>query len=233
MATVTKMESFTDDRGNTITYEGNGSPSVKIHFRGSNNTAHLSPGMRAGKLEILFDCDNGVFSLGDNTGVAPFSAYVRIGQDARVIVGDNVSTTSTCYISAVEGASVIFGDDVMIASENDFRADDGHPIFDIHTGLRVNPAKDIRIGNHVWIGRRATVLGGASIGDGSVLGYSSLLKGSVPNNCVAAGIPAKVIRRDIAWERPHLSLAKPFYKPDADSIRKSDYWNPTEDHVRV
>jgi hypothetical protein len=41
-------------------------------------------------------------------------------------------------------------------------------------------------------------------------------------------VPARVIRTDIAWERPHLSLAKPYYKPDASTITKSPYWALTE-----
>lgn len=37
------------------------------------------------------------------------------------------------------------------------------------------------------------------------------------------------MRRDVAWERPHLSGHAPFYKPDASTITKSPYWNPTRD----
>jgi acetyltransferase-like isoleucine patch superfamily enzyme len=73
------------------------------------------------------------------------------------------------------------------------------------------------------------ILGGSSIGDGSVVGLGSIVKGSFPNNCILAGSPAKTVRRDIAWERPHLTLNKPFYKPDASCVKKSDYWNKTVD----
>lgn len=54
----------------------------------------------------------------------------------------------------------------MIATENELRADDGHPIFDVLTGMRINEAKDITAGNHMWIGKRAVLLRGATIGDG-------------------------------------------------------------------
>lgn len=46
------------------------------------------------------------------------------------------------------------------------------------------------------------------------------------------GIPARIVRRNIAWERPHLSLTKPYYKPDASTVQKSASWNLTiEDEV--
>jgi acetyltransferase-like isoleucine patch superfamily enzyme len=160
--------------------------------------------------------------------VPAFSAAIRIGQDSTVRIGRNVSSTSTVAMSATEGTTIVIGEDVMFASENQVRADDGHPIFDVRTGQRVNVSKSIRIGAHVWLGRMAVVLGGARIGSGTVIGYGSIVTGRIPNNCVAAGVPARVVRRDIAWERPHLSLVRPFYKPDATSVVKSAYWQLTE-----
>ena len=62
-----------------------------------------------------------------------------------------------------------------------------------------------------------------------MIGYGSIVTRNVPNNCIAAGVPATVIRRDIAWERPHLSMTKPYYKPDASTVSRSPYWNLTED----
>ena len=57
----------------------------------------------------------------------------------------------------------------------------------------------------------------------------SVVTGPIPNNCVAVGTPARVVRRDVAWERPHLSMAQPPYKPDGDSVPRSAYWNATRD----
>jgi acetyltransferase-like isoleucine patch superfamily enzyme len=201
---------------------------IAVTFLGSNNRIIATDGTRVRKLRVAFDCDNGTLVLGANTTVGPLSMNIRIGQDGTVRVGDNVSTTDICIISAVEGSTVSFGNDVMIASGNQFRADDGHPIFDVRTEKRVNPAKDIIIGNHVWMAAGACALGGAQVGDGSVIGFRSLVSGRIPNNVVAVGSPARVVRRNIAWERPHLSLKKPYYKPDASAITKSGYWNMTE-----
>ena len=57
----------------------------------------------------------------------------------------------------------------------------------------------------------------------------SVVTRSLPNNVVAAGSPAKVVKRHIAWERPHLTLTTPFRKPTADSVKKSPYWMLTAD----
>lgn len=227
MTRHTTLNSVTDDRGNEIVYNG---PTQKgtVIFRGSNNKLVISDAANLGNFGVQFDCDNGYAEIGPGGRAPSFSAWLRVGQDAKIVVGRNVSTTSDCYISAVEGVTVSLGDDVMIAGAVEIRADDGHAIFDVKTGRRVNPSKSITVGNHVWIGGKATLLAGATIGDGSVIGFGSIVKGRIPNNCIAAGVPAKVIRRNTAWERPHLSLTAPFYKPDASTVTKSPYWNMTQ-----
>lgn len=229
MEKITELGSYHDDQGNTITGNSVIEGKVSIIFKGRNNRLILAQGAKVADLEARFDCDNGTLIIGANPKVGGIRMNIRVGQDSVVKVGDNVSTTSKCIISAVEGSKVTFGNDVMIASGNQFRADDAHPIFDVQSGQRVNPATDIVVGNHVWIAAGAALLGGAEIGDGSVVGFRSLVTRKIPNNCIAVGTPAKVVRRNIAWERPHLSNTKPYYKPDASSVKKTeDYWNLTE-----
>lgn len=54
--------------------------------------------------------------------------------------------------------------------------------------------ENIIIGNDVWIGMDATILGGVEIGDGSVIAAGSMVTKSVPPNVLVAGIPAKIIK---------------------------------------
>lgn len=61
-------------------------------------------------------------------------------------------------------------------------------------GHPVDP-DNIKIGNDVWIGSGATLLGGADIGDGAVIGAFSLVAGKIPPYSIAVGQPAKVIRK--------------------------------------
>lgn len=54
---------------------------------------------------------------------------------------------------------------------------------------------DVTIGNDVWIGRGAKILGGVSIGDGAVVAAWSVLTKSVPPYTIAAGVPARPVAR--------------------------------------
>jgi len=227
MAQVTTLEEYSDDAGNVIEYDGPTVP-VNIVFTGRDNVVRIAPDARIGKLSIQFDCDNGLAAIASSKGVPPFSARIRVGQDSKVLIGENVSTTDAVGISATEGTTVEIGRDAMIAIGVQLRADDGHPIFDVRTERRVNLSRSISIGPHVWLATNATVLGGVTVGSGSVIGFGSIVTKNVPNNCVAVGNPARVVRRDTAWERPHLSLTRPFYKPDASTVARTSYWALTE-----
>lgn len=231
MVFVNSIESYEDKNGNKIIYTGEPiTEKISVLFRGSNNTLIVDDAARIRRLSLRFDQDNGTCEIGKNEGkVAPFQGILRIGQDARVKIGANVSATNAVQISAVEGTTVSLGDDVMIAGDVKVRGDDGHPIFDVRTGKRVNVAQDIIVGNHVWLGIESILLGGSAIGDGSVVGARSVVTKKFPNNCVIAGTPGAIVRRNIAWERPHLSLTNPPYKLTGDDVAKTNYWNLTVD----
>lgn len=229
--TITQIAAYEDANGNRIEFTGSAPivSGITVLFRGSNNVLRVDSAARIHKLYLRFDSHNGHCRIGGNRGVAPLKAGIRVGQDSAVEIGDDVSTTAHVDISAVEGTTVSIGDDVMIATGVRVRTDDGHPIFDVSDGQRVNTSKSIGIGNHVWLAIDSFLLGGAQIGDGSVVGTRALVTKSFPNNCIVAGVPAEVIRRDVAWERPHLSVTPPYYKPDASTVERSEYWEHTEE----
>ena len=56
--------------------------------------------------------------------------------------------------------------------------------------------KPIHIGKRVWIGSGAIVLPGVTIGDNSVIGAGSVVTKDVPADCVYAGNPAKLIKKN-------------------------------------
>ena len=75
---------------------------------------------------------------------------------------------------------------------------DGHDI--IHDSKRINQAKSITIGEHVWLADSVTILKGCSVGNGSVVGINSLVTRNIGSNKVAAGVPAVEIKDNINWD---------------------------------
>ena len=74
--------------------------------------------------------------------------------------------------------------------------------FSIETGRRINDAKDIVIGNHVWLCAFTKVMKGARITDDCIIGNSSLVSGKLETpHSLYAGIPARFIKTGLTWGR--------------------------------
>jgi len=229
--TTTHLAAWADDRGNVIEYDGPPMESVTVTFRGENNRLVVSPRARIapGPWNFTFSNSNALIKVGAGRPRTRLRPSVRVGQDATVVIGPQVSSTAKVLITAAEGATVRIGQRTLISHGVEIRADDSHPIFDIRTGRRVNHSRDITIGPHVWLGAQVVVLAGATIGEGSVVGIRSVVTRPLPNNVVAVGAPAVPVRRDIAWEPDPLTKREPAYKLDASTVTKSEYWRPTGD----
>lgn len=93
-----------------------------------------------------------------------------------------------------DGAGVTFGDNVFVAPNCLFTTAE-HAIDPEMRKSGVEIAKPIKIGNNVWIGAGSVILAGAEIGDNTVIGAGSVVKGKIPADVVALGVPCKVKRK--------------------------------------
>ena len=116
-----------------------------------------------------FNCDNGknIF-IGDNF-IANFN--LTILDIAEVHIGDNV----------------MFGPNVLVTSV-------GHPLSPKKRRQQLAQASEIKIGNDVWIGGNTTILPGVTIGNNVVVGAGAVVTKDIPDNSLALGVPARVVR---------------------------------------
>lgn len=124
------------------------------------------------------------------------------GDKQKVIIGTNFGCGG-CEIQMNDGSeSISIGSDCLISWGIKMRTSDGHSVIDLESGRAVNLPKDIHIGNHVWVGEDAKFLKGAIIPNNSVVGsFSIVTRPFTEENCVIAGFPAKVIKKNISWDR--------------------------------
>jgi acetyltransferase-like isoleucine patch superfamily enzyme len=80
------------------------------------------------------------------------------------------------------------------------------------------PGQEVEIGPGCWIGARVTILGGARIGRGCVVGAGSVVRGNLPDWSVAAGVPARVIR----LREPAAQIWNPFGSYTQETLADSE-----------
>jgi acetyltransferase-like isoleucine patch superfamily enzyme len=108
---------------------------------------------------------------------------------ARIIIKDGAGISNSllsCSQSITIGANTLIGAECMIV-DSDFH---GYPL-DENKPAKTAP---VEIGDHVFIGARTIILKGVKIGNRSVIGAGSVVTSDIPENSLAAGNPARVIR---------------------------------------
>src|SRR5579884_2103668 len=161
---------------------------LKLRFRGrlvTDGLCFVGPGVT---LEIGRDARLvlGRWSwLGHGTKVRVHEGEVRIG--AKTVLGQE------CTISAYQrveiGRECIIADRVMLI-------DFDHGVVEVERPIRLQGIykRDVRVGHNCWLGYGACVLRGVTVGDNCVVGTSAVVTKDLPDNAVAAGVPARVIR---------------------------------------
>lgn len=145
-----------------------------------------------GQIEIGHRLTLRSISLGNSIGTSQPVILSLWRQGARLKIGDDVGL-SGCSITVL--GAVTIGDRVMIGSgalilDSDLHPLDPHERSTYSENIQVKP---VVIGNDVFIGARAIILKGATIGDRSVIGAGAVVTRAVPANAIAAGNPARIV----------------------------------------
>lgn len=133
-------------------------------------------------------------SQGDGARISP---TVSVRNGSRIALGAGANVGQWCYLWAGDTSGRIeIGDHALLAPEvfvtasnYDFDSGDG-PVADLP-----RREADVRIGAHTWLGTRVVVLPGVTIGDGTVVAAGAVVATDLPAGVLAAGVPARVIRR--------------------------------------
>jgi acetyltransferase-like isoleucine patch superfamily enzyme len=114
-------------------------------------------------------------------------------KESIIHVEDGVWTNNNlCIIS--NGAGVYIGKHTLIGYNVEILDSDFHEINPNKRKEGSPKSEQVNIGNNVWLGSNVKVLKGVTIGDNSIISAGSVVTKSIPDDVLAGGIPAKVIR---------------------------------------
>lgn len=141
------------------------------------------------------------FSMGKNSKLnvegnflIGFGSDIRIFDNAKLELG---SGYLNAFVQIICADSISIGNDVAIARDVIIRDTDAHDILD----SKHKKTKPVKIGNHVWIGTRAIIMKGVTIGDGAIIGAGAIVTKNIPAKSIVAGVPARVIRENVEWKK--------------------------------
>ncbi len=174
----------------------------KIKIHGNNNTIYVGLPLNPAHINITILSDNNVVKLGKNCIVNDTNILMERGNGNYLCIGDNTYIQEIhIYISA--GAKCDIGKDCLISSNIQIWASDFHALIDKKTKQVINiPQDSVVIGDHCWIGANAILTKRAKIPNNSVVANSAVVsKAFYETNTVFAGNPAKIVKRNIDWDK--------------------------------
>lgn len=141
--------------------------------------AHVEIGSGFG---VMYGCDIEVFK----------GATLKIAEAGfETSGGTNLNFNLICKKQIEIGYHVMMGRNVTIRDNNG-----GHYL----SMQGYKESQPVKIGNHVWLCEGCTIMPGAKIGDGAIVGAGSVVYGKVPPNCLVSGNPARIVQTNTYWK---------------------------------
>lgn len=141
-------------------------------------------------------------SKGFTTGrYCRIEAYPPDNKSIVLSIGKNLQINDSVHITAMNSVSI--GNNVLMASKI-YISDCSHGYYEgkeNDSSPEISPIdRKYKIGkviieDNVWIGEFVSILPGVKIGKGSIIGSNSVVTKSIPPNCIAVGVPAKIIKK--------------------------------------
>lgn len=187
---------------NKISYKSAFLRNVRFNVSGKNNIILIGPKARLNNCSIVVYGNNCKFLLGGGSTIVSGTSFWIQDDNTNIEIGNHFMAGDRTHIAACEGASIRIGEDCMLSEDVEMRSSDSHSIFDTISRKRTNKAREINIGNHVWLTAHVRIMKGTTIADHSIVGNSSLVSGrhDVAHG-LYAGNPCKLLKEHVDWNK--------------------------------
>lgn len=174
---------------------------IKLDDKGKGNSIEWGENFYYDKIHITFNGNNNHITIGNNCRFMQTNHLYVQGDGNTIEIGNNVSFDQNVGVLAAEGTRVTIEDGCMFAEGVRIRTSDQHYIYDCDSNQIVNRARDVKIGKNVWLGAYVIINKGVTIKNDSIVGIGSIVTKDIESNCIAAGIPAKIVKKNIYWRK--------------------------------
>jgi acetyltransferase-like isoleucine patch superfamily enzyme len=190
------------ESGNSIKNKG-----IKLATRfkigGKNNIINIDKSALIKNSEIVITGNDCIVHIQEGAIVSGAIFWIE-DNGCRLEIGRN-TFIGPSHLAVTENGSILkIGDDCMVSSNVTIRTGDSHSILDVESNQRINHAQNISVDNHCWIGEGTKILKGVHLAEHCVVSTGAIVTKSFPANCLIGGVPAKILRENITWNRARL-----------------------------
>ena len=177
-AKIKKLKYHIIGNGNSIKIDKNNKiKNLSVIINGSNNNLLISGGCKIESIQIEMWSKNGILTIGSNCTI--MGAFLSVSES---------------------NTKLQIGNECLFASDIEIRTGDSHAVYDLSSGERLNKGKSITIGDSCWLAKRVMIMKGGNVPSGSIVSAGSIVtKELLYKNCIYAGVPAQLKRRDVNW----------------------------------
>jgi len=168
---------------------------------GKNNKIILGDNVRLDDVEIKVYGNNNLIRINSHNTIKGIRFAIEDNNN-EIFIGSNTYIGDGALLASLESTKIFIGNDCMIASPCEIRTSDSHSLINMEK-QRINPAKSISIGNHVWIGSGCMLLKGCTIPDNSIIAAHSLVTSTkgFESYSLWGGAPARLIKSGVNWKK--------------------------------
>lgn len=184
------------DKNNILIIEKSRVERSRLTIRGKKNYINIQS-CSLGNMRINISGRNNKLILEEGV---KFERGILIisGNNCEINIRKGSTFGGARIVNKGENNKVAINERCLFSDQIEIWASDTHSILNSE-GAIINVEKPIYIGSHVWVGSRATILKGVTIGNNSVIGMGSIVTKDIPSNVIAAGNPARVLKEKINW----------------------------------
>ncbi len=178
---------------------------TKIKQFGGTNNIEISKSAYLRKVKIIIYGSENTVVIKDNTYL--HNVKIIIGfkdchiNGCKITIGEDTSFNSAYMQMGENDSTLTIGRNCMFSFNIEISCTDTHSITDLNGNL-LNKGNNIEIGDNVWVCKNSVILKNTKISNNCIVAQGSIITGKFDkNNCVLAGIPAKIVKENIIWSR--------------------------------
>lgn len=196
---------FIDGFGNIVEINGKVNLSgIKIKIWGNDNRVVIeNNNINLNNVFISIQGNKNTFRLDENCHCIQNTQiwFPNFYENRKITIGKNAMIMGANIYNEENNNKIIIGDDITASTDITIYNSDGHVLYDDDRQI-LNRGKEIVVGNNCFLARKVTLLKGSRLSDNTVVGYGAVVtKEFSDKNCIIAGMPATLKKRNINFTR--------------------------------